>query len=149
MKPEFYSHLDTKSKYLSFRRFLIWFSPAMLILAIVLTIVYRERFPEIFPGFILCAIGSITLAWFFNQKVLATADSGQTWKVAHGHAIYESCSPVLGKSFNVPVEDIESLVIIDECQTAECVLKDGSKHEFPADDREGREFFKYVKSLLD
>ena len=72
-----------------------------LVLALLVSITYRERFPDIFPAFPAVSLIGVALVWIVVEVILATSTKGQTWKVVDGRAIYESCSPLLGRSFDV------------------------------------------------
>jgi len=124
MEPEFIRHADTQSNFLS----------------------YREEFPDIFPAFPAISLIGITLAWAVVEGVIATSSKGQTWKVVDGRAIYESCSPLLGRSFDVSLDEIASVRHVTE--SAEIHLRDGSEVTLLLELPESDAFFKYLEELL-
>lgn len=149
MEPDFFRHIDSRSRFLSYRKFFMWFSPAFLIIVIVVTIAFRERFPEIFPGFLVCSLLALVIGWIFTEAVIATSsEKGETWKVVGGRAIYESCSPLLGRPFDVAIEEIDRIRTVDAGECVEMTLRDGSKVRFSLEDAEEYDFYNYLKGVL-
>lgn len=96
--------------------------------------------------FFVCGIAISSIIICILVKLMAIKGQ-QAWKLIDGKLIYHSPSPLLGKSFEVPWDDVSKIYSVGDSDFARCDLVDGAYVEFHIGNRSGWEFFTVIKKM--